>query len=591
MIRAILTFALFAATFVRGASYVPIQLDSTTRVLASPTNAWTANSAGIYNALGLGGMSLQSPSSVSITGGSISGITDLDVADGGTGASTAAGARSNLGLGALSVMDSLGWSSITNTPTTLSGYGITDPIVLTSGSYSNPAWLTSLVWGKLTGTPTTRSGYGITDAQPLDSELTAIAGLTSGADLLPYFTGSGTATTTTLTTFGRSLIDDADAATARTTLGAASTAGTLAQFGATTSAQLFGTISDKTGGSGVLVGSASPTFTGTVGAATITATGVVTGSSLTASSTSGTIGWSDAPITRPAANTLQLGAADSASPSAVTVTVPSVATGTANTAGANTTWKASAGSGTGAGGSLIWQTAPAGSSGSTQNPFVTQLTIPSAGGFRIGSAGGNAPYIFPFSGTASGSVAPAGLGVAYYSYVGSTANADSWVFTGDGGTATSGTQTFMRLTRNFAPTSGTGVYNELTVETVINQTGGANGITRGIYVNPTLTAAADYRALEVVAGNVVLPKTVTAAGTTGAQTINKVTGSVNFAAAATSLVVTDSYVTANSIITATVASNDTTMKSVAVVAGSGSFTIYPNAAPTAETRVNFHITN
>ena len=66
---------------------------------------------------------------------------------------------------------------------------------------------------------------------------------------------------------------------------------------------------------------------------------------------------------------------------------------------------------------------------------------------------------------------------------------------------------------------------------------------------------------------------------------------MNFAAAATSLVVTDSYVTANSIIMATVASNDTTMKSVAVVAGAGSFTIYPNSAPTAETRVNFFITN
>lgn len=56
------------------------------------------------------------------------------------------------------------------------------------------------------------------------------------------------------------------------------TSGTLAQFAATTSAQLFGIISDETGGSGVLVGSASPTFTGTPILATPTATsGGITG--------------------------------------------------------------------------------------------------------------------------------------------------------------------------------------------------------------------------------------------------------------------------------------------------------------------------
>jgi hypothetical protein len=38
-------------------------------------------------------------SSASITGGSVAGITDLAVADGGTGASSASGARTNLGLG------------------------------------------------------------------------------------------------------------------------------------------------------------------------------------------------------------------------------------------------------------------------------------------------------------------------------------------------------------------------------------------------------------------------------------------------------------------------------------------------------------
>jgi hypothetical protein len=89
----------------------------------------------------------------------------------------------------------------------------------------------------------------------------------------------------------------------------------------------------------------------------------------------------------------------------------------------------------------------------------------------------------------------------------------------------------------------------------------------------------------------IVPKTITAGGTTGAQTINKTAGSVNFAAAATSLVVTNSFVDANSVIIATVATNDTTMKSVAVVAGAGSFTIHADTAPTAETRVNWFVAN
>ena len=112
----------------------------------------------------------------------------------------------------------------------------------------------------------------------------------------------------------------------------------------------------------------------------------------------------------------------------------------------------------------------------------------------------------------------------------------------------------------------------------------------GIGSNTTCIGASSNTKTQIY-GDIILDKTVTAAGTTGAQTINKTCGSVNFAAGATSLVVTDNRVTTASVIVATVATNDTTMKTVLVVAAAGSFTITANAAATAETRVNFIVIN
>ena len=63
--------------------------------VAGRTGAVTLTTADIG---GLGTIATQAASNVSITGGSITGITDLAVADGGTGASNASDARTNLGL-------------------------------------------------------------------------------------------------------------------------------------------------------------------------------------------------------------------------------------------------------------------------------------------------------------------------------------------------------------------------------------------------------------------------------------------------------------------------------------------------------------
>jgi len=68
-------------------------------IIVGNGTTWVAESgATARTSLGLGSIATQAANNVSITGGSITGITDLALADGGTGASDAPTARTNLGL-------------------------------------------------------------------------------------------------------------------------------------------------------------------------------------------------------------------------------------------------------------------------------------------------------------------------------------------------------------------------------------------------------------------------------------------------------------------------------------------------------------
>jgi hypothetical protein len=124
-------------------------------------------------------------------------------------------------------------------------------------------------------------------------------------------------------------------------------------------------------------------------------------------------------------------------------------------------------------------------------------------GFIFTSTNANRPWIAAVNGFAS----PISDGTALQINIdnSSARTATGFDFLIRSGTRdyTSGSVNVMSLNANFTPTSGTGVFTNFAINTVINQTGGANGITRGLYVNPTLTAAADFRAIETARGNVV----------------------------------------------------------------------------------------
>ena len=91
---------------------------------------------------------------------------------------------------------------------------------------------------------------------------------------------------------------------------------------------------------------------------------------------------------------------------------------------------------------------------------------------------------------------------------------------------TSGTRDYIKYNSGFAPTSGTAVHNQFTFSGTFNQTGGASGITRGLYLNQTLTAVADFRGIEIAANS----SNAKGIYQTGASTKNTFVGATGFGA-------------------------------------------------------------
>ncbi len=173
------------------------------------------------------------------------------VTAGGTGSTTASGARTNLGLAIGTNVQAFdaGLQSISGLTTSA------DKMIYTTASdvYATTALtpfartilddatagdaLTTLGVSAFAKTvlddadaATARATLGLTigtNVQAFDPDLAAIAALVSAANKLPYATGSGTWALSDFTAFGRTLVDDADASTALTTLGVSTYVKTL----------------------------------------------------------------------------------------------------------------------------------------------------------------------------------------------------------------------------------------------------------------------------------------------------------------------------------------------------------------------------